>query len=57
MILLRRYPASRLAAVAFLTPLFGIALGTWLNGEAFTWPLGMGSALVGLGIYLVASEK
>ncbi len=57
MILLRRYPAGRLAAVAFLTPLFGIALATWTMGEAFTMPLAVGSALVGLGIYLVAAER
>ncbi len=56
MILLRRYPAGRLAAVAFLTPLFGIALGTLMRGEPFTLPLAVGSALVGLGIYLVTSE-
>lgn len=57
MILLRRYPAGRLAAVAFLTPLFGIALGTLMRGEPFTWPLVLGASLVGAGIYLVAGEK
>jgi drug/metabolite transporter (DMT)-like permease len=57
MILLRRYPAGRLAAVAFLTPLFGIALGTLMRGEAFTLPLVLGASLVGAGIYLVAGEK
>ncbi len=57
MILLRRYPAGRLVTVAFLTPLFGITLGTLIRGEAFTWPLALGGLLVGLGIYLVAVEK
>jgi drug/metabolite transporter (DMT)-like permease len=57
MILLRRYPASRLAAVAFLTPLFGITIATLTMGERFTPPLAVGSLLVGLGIYLVAGEK
>ncbi len=57
MILLRRYPAGRLAAVAFLTPLFGIGLGTALRGEPFTLPLAVGSALVGLGIYLVTLDR
>jgi drug/metabolite transporter (DMT)-like permease len=57
MILLRRYPAGRLAAVAFLTPLFGIALGTLMRGEAFTLPLVIGASLVGAGIYLVTGEK
>jgi drug/metabolite transporter (DMT)-like permease len=57
MILLRRYPAGRLAAVAFLTPLFGISLGTLMRGEEFTLPLVLGASLVGAGIYLVAGEK
>jgi drug/metabolite transporter (DMT)-like permease len=57
MILLRRYPAGRLVTVAFLTPLFGIALGSLMRGEPFTWPLAVGGGLVGLGIYLVAGEK
>ncbi len=57
MVLLRRYPAGRLAAVAFLTPLFGIALGTLIRGEPFTIPLAVGSGLVGLGIGLVTAEK
>jgi drug/metabolite transporter (DMT)-like permease len=53
--LLRRYPAGRVATVAFLTPLFGVALSTWLKAEPLTWPLAAGGGLVGLGIYLVAS--
>jgi drug/metabolite transporter (DMT)-like permease len=57
MILLKHYPAGRLAAVAFLTPLFGIALGTLMRGEAFTLPLVLGASLVGAGIYLVTGEK
>jgi drug/metabolite transporter (DMT)-like permease len=57
MILLRRYPAGRLVSVAFLTPLFGIALGTMMRGEPFTWPLALGGCLVGAGIYLVAGDK
>jgi len=56
MILLRRYPAGRLAAVAFLTPLFGIALGTLIRGEPFTASLAIGGGLVGVGIYLVTAE-
>lgn len=56
MILLKKYPAGQLATLAFLTPLFGVGLGTWLRGEPFTWTLGLGGALVGLGIYLVAGR-
>lgn len=57
MILVSRYPASRLATIAFLTPFFGITLGSLMRGEPLTWPLAIGGLLVGLGIYLVASGK
>ena len=57
MILLRRYVAGQLAAVSFMTPLFGIALGTLIRGEPVTLPLLFGTAAVGLGIYLAASDK
>jgi drug/metabolite transporter (DMT)-like permease len=57
MILLRRYPAGQLAAVAFLTPIFGVGLGNLVRGEPLTWPLVVGGALVGVGIYLVASDR
>jgi drug/metabolite transporter (DMT)-like permease len=56
-ILLGRYQASRLATIAFLTPLFGISLGNLMRGEPLTPPLIVGGALVGLGIYLVASGR
>ena len=57
MILLRRYLAGQLAAVSFMTPLFGIALGTLIRRESITLPLVVGSAAVGLGIYLAASDR
>ncbi len=57
LILLTRYSASRLATIAFLTPLFGIALGNLMRGEPLTPPLLAGGGLVGLGIYLVATGK
>jgi drug/metabolite transporter (DMT)-like permease len=57
LILLSRYSASRLATIAFLTPFFGISLGSLMRGEPLTWPLAFGGLLVGLGIYLVASGK
>ena len=57
MILLRRYRAGQLAAVSFMTPLFGIALGTLIRHEPITWTLVVGSAAVGLGIYLAASDR
>jgi drug/metabolite transporter (DMT)-like permease len=57
MLLLRRYPAGRLATLAFLTPLFGVGLGHLTRGEPLTWPLLLGGASVGCGIYLVASDR
>lgn len=57
MLLLRRYPAGRLATVAFVTPLFGIGLGHLTRGEPLSWPLVAGAGLVGTGIYLVASDR
>ena len=57
MLLLRRYPAGRLAALAFVTPLFGVGLGHLARGEPLTWRLVAGGALVGCGIYLVASDR
>jgi len=51
--LMTRYPASRLSAFSFLTPLFGVAAGAlWLK-ETITWPLLLALLLVGAGIYLV----
>jgi drug/metabolite transporter (DMT)-like permease len=57
MVLLRRYPAGRLATVAFLTPLFGVGLGHALRGEALTVSLVVGGCFVGLGIFLVSSDR
>lgn len=51
--LIRRYPASRLAAFTFLTPLFGVAFGGALLDEPLTGGLLIALALVGAGIYLV----
>jgi drug/metabolite transporter (DMT)-like permease len=51
--LIRHYPASRLAAFSFLTPIFGVLFGGLLLEEPVS-PLLIGSvALVAAGIYLV----
>ena len=57
LILLGRYPASRLATIAFLTPLFGLTLSNLTRGDALTPTLVAGGALVGFGVYLVASGQ
>jgi drug/metabolite transporter (DMT)-like permease len=51
--LISRYPATRLSAFAFLTPLFGMVFGAVLLGERLTWGLGGAMALVAAGIWLV----
>ncbi len=57
LLMLRRYPAAQLAAVAFLTPMFGVAFGRWLKQEPLTTSLILGGVLVGLGIYLTSSDR
>lgn len=51
--LIAHYPASRLSAFSFLTPLFGMLAGWLLLDEQVTWALALALVLVGLGIYLV----
>ena len=55
--MLRHYLASRLGALSFLTPLFGVALGVWLLQEPLTLNFLVGSALVILGIILVSGYE
>lgn len=51
--LISRYPAARLSAFAFLTPLFGVAFGGLFLSEPVSLNLIAALALVALGIYLV----
>ena len=57
LLLLGRYPASQLATVAFVTPMFGVGLGRWLKHDDLSPSLVLGGLLVGLGIYLTASDR
>ena len=57
MLLLRRFPAGKLAALAFVTPLFGVAFGILIEHERLTLPLVFGGLLVGLGIRLVSIDR
>jgi drug/metabolite transporter (DMT)-like permease len=56
-LLLGRYEAASLAALGFMTPLFGISLGTWIHAEPVTSSLILGAALIGFGVYLTAIDK
>ncbi|AWK89809.1 DMT family transporter [Azospirillum thermophilum] len=51
--LIARYPAARLSAFTFLTPLFGVMAGALLLGERITGGFVAAMALVCAGIYLV----
>jgi drug/metabolite transporter (DMT)-like permease len=51
--LITRYPASRLAAFTFLTPVIGVPAGGLLLGEPISWALLVALVLVASGIYLV----
>ena len=51
--MLGRYPATRISAFVFLTPVFALMFGGLWLGEAITTPLLMSLALVAVGIVLV----
>lgn len=51
--LVKHYSASRLSAFTFLTPLFGVAAGHVVLGEAIDWPFAVAAALVVAGLVLV----
>lgn len=55
--LLGRYEAARLAPLGFMTPLFGISLGTLIHSEPVTPSLILGACMVGVGVYLTAADK
>lgn len=51
--LIAHYPAARLSAYTFYTPLFGVLCGVIILAEPFTWGIFTGLSLVTIGIYLV----
>ena len=51
--LIRHYPATRVAAFGFLTPLFGLLFGAWLLGEPVSARLLMALLGVAVGLVLV----
>ncbi len=51
--LIRHYPASRLAALTFLSPLFGVLAGVVILDEPLTSALLLAMVLVAVGVYLV----
>lgn len=55
--LITRYPAGRLAAFSFLTPLFGMLFGAIVLGERITPSLGLAMGLVAVGLWMVNRRK
>ncbi|MDQ8034862.1 MAG: DMT family transporter [Bordetella sp.] len=53
--LLRRYLASRLSILSFLTPLFGVGFGVWILDEPIDPTFALGAVLVLAGIMLVSA--
>jgi drug/metabolite transporter (DMT)-like permease len=53
--LLKRYSASKVSAFLFVVPIFGVSLSYIMLGEQITFWLGVGTALVAIGIYIVNS--
>jgi drug/metabolite transporter (DMT)-like permease len=55
--LLRRYLASRLSVLSFMTPLFGVTFGVLVLGERIDPSFALGAALVLGGIVLVSGTE
>lgn len=55
--LLRKYLASRLGVLSFMTPLFGVALGAWLLDEPVDPGFLTGAVMVIAGITLVSGHQ
>lgn len=55
--LLRRYLASRLGVLSFMTPIFGVILGAWLLDERIEHSFMLGSLLVLAGIVIVSGQE
>lgn len=55
--LLRKYLASRLGVLSFMTPLFGVILGVVLLGESLERDFVLGAMCVVIGILLVSGQE
>ena len=51
--LFRRYNANTVSAFLFVSPITGLWLSHWFLGDPLTWTLGLGGAMVALGVFLV----
>ena len=51
--LFRRYSANTVSAFLFISPITGLWLSHWFLGDPITWTLGLGGAMIALGVFLV----
>ncbi|WP_338421232.1 EamA family transporter [Nostoc parmelioides] len=51
--LFRRYSANTVSTFLFIAPVIGVVFGHWFLGEPLTWTVGLGGAIVSLGVLLV----
>ena len=51
--LFRRYSAITVSAFLFISPITGLWLSRWFLGDPLTWTVGLGGAIVALGVFLV----
>ncbi len=51
--LFRRYSANTVSAFLFTSPVIGLVLSHWLLGDPLNWAVGLGGALVSLGVSIV----
>ena len=54
--MLGRYPATKMSAFVFLTPIFAMAMGAAWLGEPITGGLVLALTLVAIGIVLVSRK-
>jgi drug/metabolite transporter (DMT)-like permease len=52
--LLKRYSPSVMISFGFISPISGVLLSALLLGDALTWDLAAGTALVGIGLIILA---
>jgi drug/metabolite transporter (DMT)-like permease len=50
--LVRRYPATQISSLSFLTPVMGVLAGILLLDEPLTWAIVLAMGLVGAGIWI-----
>ncbi|MGA4955633.1 EamA family transporter [Streptomyces lavendulocolor] len=55
--LLQTAPLSLVATYAYVNPLVAVALGALILGEAVTWPIALGGAVVVAGVCLIVSTE